>query len=58
LSRRGSKEIEESGRRLGFFSGTLRYVNISPGLFGVSVDVNKVIEDMISERGDKRGPAK
>jgi tetratricopeptide (TPR) repeat protein len=51
LSQKGSSEAAESGYRIGILSGLLKYVNISPGLFGVSIDLNKIIEDFIAKRG-------
>jgi tetratricopeptide (TPR) repeat protein len=54
LSREGSKERAEAGRVISLLSGLLTYVNIRPGAFGVSVDVNKAIEDWIEKRRAKR----
>jgi len=58
LSKKGSKERAEASRLMRLFSGILRYVNISPGFFGVSVDLNKVIEDAIARSADKKAPPK
>jgi hypothetical protein len=38
---------------MGIISTILRYVNISRRLFGVSVDLNKIIEDAVAKRADK-----
>ena len=55
LSQKRSKERVKAGRQLGMLSTILRYVNIGPGLFGVSVDLNKVIEDWAAKKeGDTK----
>jgi hypothetical protein len=58
LSRKGSEERAAAGALIRLLSGVLRYANIRPGLFGVSIDLNKIIEDMIAKKDGKKRPAK
>lgn len=48
----GSKQNPVAAPKSGVLLTILRYVNISPGLFGVSLDLNKVIEDWAAKKKD------
>ncbi len=58
LSRERSKGVADATTEMGLFSILLRYVNISPGLFGVSLDLNKVIEDWMEKKKNASGVRK
>jgi hypothetical protein len=52
LSGEGIKQVSIAEPKNGMLLKMLRYVNISPGLFGVSLDLNKVIEDWAANKKD------